>query len=289
MTWRDPPKSWDVITGTWGTDLDRAESSALYRSGNYSLHLKNTAVASKIRSGFVPMQTVPVTAEYQVGALIYPDAVGAGYNFTIKVERYPTRDSLLSTSTFTFTPATAAWQWVSGKYTAAFGGGFLKVSIEKTTNTHNIYVDRVILERAPPRLDVEMTGGQSIPTGTWTTVDYGATGGQYGFTEQVTDEFLCDVPGYYTVSASCQLEALSDQTEAGIRIKVVGAATDYYYGTHFAASGSHDVVLTVPAAMILLQAGDTIEVEIWHNEGSNLNIPVSNDYKRFLAVRSERL
>lgn len=284
MTWRDPPKRWEIVTGTWGTDIDREES--IIRTGSYGLVMENTAVATKIRSTWIPVQN---GLDYLIAALAYTDNITWGV--TIKVEKYSSSRVYFGVDTYSRTFATVStWEWLGAEWRASYTG-FIKITIEKTANTHHVYLDRVIAERGPARLDVRKLNTQGIPTSTWTTVEFETTT-DYGFNKSGT-LYKCTVPGYYTMSASVHLDDLSDTTIAAIRIKVNdGSSPVYYYGTRFGMPTTMEPILLISVEPILLLFGYTIEVEVWHNEGSSVNAPNffgADRGSHFGATRSERM
>jgi hypothetical protein len=268
-----------------GTDANRDESSV--RTGSYSVVLENTAVATKIRSAFIPVQN---GVEYLIAVHALTDNITWG--ITIKVEKYSGLRALFGTDTISASFTTVStWEWLGDEWTSAFTG-WIRITIEKTANTHHVYLDRVIAERGPARLEVRKLNTQGISTSTWTTVEY-ETAQEYGFTKSGT-LYICKVPGYYTMSASVHLDDLSDTTIAAIRIKVDdGVSPVYYYGTRFGMPTTMEPILLISVEPILLLFGYTIEVEVWHNEGSSVNAPNffagTDRGSHFGATRSERM
>lgn len=282
----DPPKGWEIVTGTWNTHADRDNFS---RFGAYSVKFISSSNATKIRSGFIPVET---GVQYVVGAHAYSDDGTAGYYLTMKIEKYNNTDkeTPFGTDTHNFQPTASTWEWHSTEYSCVHTG-FIRITLEKTTNTHNMWVDRVVAETGPGRLNVQKLNSQGIADSTWDTVEY-ETALDYGFTKSGV-LYVCDVPGYYSITGTAGFDSLDDQTIGAIRLKVDDGSSPFYvYGNRIAVStaASMDLILTVSHNSIYLGPNWTIEIEVWHDYGSSRNLLYgSSEGMYFSAMRSGRI
>lgn len=297
MTWPTPPSGWSVVTGSWTTDADRDES--LSESGAYTLHLLDTSVATKLRSDFTPVEQ---SLQYFVNIRVRSDDITAGYTISVKAEQYATdKVTLVATaSLYSGVPAAAdTWEWVGSRFKPLNSTvRWIRITVEKTTNTHNVYVDNISLEPQQPSWGKYLNSNQSIGSGSWTTVTFDtdidalSEDVKIGYSSGVV---TAKINGAYSIGSTCTFSTLSDGDLVGIRIKHVqisGGTAFYTYGTRMMAAGSTIMAVHVNAPNVILLAGGTVEIQVYHDHGSAVNalgLVTTNKNCWFTGIRSGRL
>lgn len=281
MTWPTSPRKWELTTGTWGTDADRDETTVL--TGNASAHMKSTAVATALRSGWIPIEG---NIYYHIWTLVQTDDITAGYNAQIRIQEYGADKSTLVFETLVESrvPRTAnVWEWIGGEWIPNGTARWGKIIINKTANAHNLYWDRVHLEKIRPGFLVYRSSVESIGSGSWTPVTwnvnkYGSTGAgrPWNFYRALLSSGAMQLPqgGQWSLGAAVELEDPASACDFNIRIKhnVPLTLTHYYYGTKF-NSDTARLVVNVPHLYAYGAArGETFEVEVWQNSGGALNV-----------------
>jgi len=278
-----PPQGWEMTVGTWNTDAQRAETPV--NSGAYSLEQLGVSGSTTLTSPYIPVED---NADFWVGALV--QATSTSTTVTLELFEYDRdratsgHDALVFENTL---DAADTWQWIGKKYTPTSSGiRFIRVNIQRdSAGGGSVYWDRVLMERIQPSWTVALDSGgaQAITTGTWTTVLFtSAANDAHTNTMTVRQASLSagvitvGPPGAYNLSGSVELAALSDGTEADVRIKVTqkggGGTPVFRYGSKVTAGGADTLRLPVAVANEHCWAGDTVELQVWHNEGSNINV-----------------
>lgn len=115
------------------------------------------------------------------------------------------------------------------------------------------------------------TTNQSINTATTTPISFGATDHDYGdidYTTTVT-EFVIGTPGVYHLAATVQWAAAS----GGVRMTIIRVnATDDVARQHSLGSATANADTHSPAGDWQLAAGDVVELLVFQNSGSALNV-----------------
>ena len=295
MPWQTPPQSWEVITGTWGTDANRDELAA--SSGGYCVKMADTAVATKMRGSWIPVE---INIAYTIMARVMTSAITAGYNFVVDIEEYGA-DKATLTNTFSLFAGgltqTWGWEWVGGHFMpGGYGTHWIRVVISKTANTHFAYWDRVFVERWRPGFQAYMDFRFYIPTGVWTTFSYNTN--EYGavaseISGPASGIVTCEVPGFYAVSAAVEFEDPDYPCSFDIRlVHTVSGTPVYYYGTNQEEYGEFHTRLTVSNQHIYTPARNgaaTFSVEVWQNSGQNCYTVASTATERYNHFSAHRV
>ena len=299
MTDTRVPAGWTMTTGTWGTDANRENS--VVATGKFALRLDDTATATIMDGPYIAMSPdIPLS----VGAYVRTDDVTAGHNvgtnFTdydgnyVQGNQWQWDDELSAADT---------WQWTGANHVPASDAVWARFQVFKTTNAHNIYYDQMFVERHPPGWFRYHSGAaQSVSSSTWTTLDFDARAddpiGQSIPEVQCSwdsgnDQIVIGPPGVYTIHSIIEFPTISDGTIVDIRLKTVSAnalfgQTRYRYGQRLAAAGSQTVRIGVTTVADWYDSGDTIEVQVWHNEGSPISIPAGDDTDDTMSFQGTR-
>ena len=284
MSWQTPPQSWEMSVGTWGVDADREETIA--RSGNASLLMKSTAVATTLRSGWIPVENGVI---YGLWALVRSDDVTVGNYLSIDAQEYDGDKSTLTATTPVVNSRLPAvvdtWEWHGAHWTPAVGTTrWIRLIIKKTAVAFSLYWDKIHFEIVNPATILTRDATQSIPDATWTTVEFNnklIAGAIWRVNDAPAAGILTlPIGGQYAVSATVEF-ASSAIAAFDIRFKHLYATSvvDYYYGVRQILAINGQVVrLSVTTEMLLsrgMHAGEQITVEVYHNSGGALNIAAS--------------
>jgi hypothetical protein len=268
MSSNNPPDNWFMVTGTWGIDADRNE--AVTASGRYSLELLPTAVATKMETGFIPLdqQFGEDGGIYDTEAVFQADSAAGGDIITIKVLLFDINETLVTTNTIHNAAVAAAGVWEYGSSTFVPGSTvrFAKIEVSKSATAFTAYVDHVVIRKVPRLLRARLqTSGQSIPDNTWTRIEYNfaSLGGiPFDTTGAGPGKGIATIPvnGAYWVMAKGRFLSLVDGQEIDIRVVVNGSNTDFKGEKEIVGgAGNHSIAMK---SLLFLNGGDTLEVEV---------------------------
>lgn len=302
MTWPVSPKYWNVTTGTWGTDIDRDEST-IY-TGPYSLNMIDTAVATEIRSDLIPW--IGGGTEF-VTVFAQQDDITAGNTITVEVYGYASdrvtvpagENATLFSGVLT---AANTWEFVGGKFESNDASTkFIQIRIKKSAVAFNVFIDHVWTEVQQPswNLYLDEASATTITTGTWTTVPCANESGDAGgnsirawIVSHSSGVVTIRHAGSYAMSASVEFDTASDGTAMDIRIKMTdGVTTKYRYGTRTINGAAGNARVMVSTTDEHLAPGDTVEVQVYHDEGSDLDLvdaSSSDSYSFFTGHRNAK-
>lgn len=282
MASKSPPSGWEVSSGTWGTDLDRDESTTL--TGQAAVKFLSTGSGATILSPWIavggidadPSAYIPERLGYSFYTRVKTDRANAGDNVTIKIYYYDKDRGLTSTSTIVnaTTIATGKWQAYGEAKHMLDDIRWVRFEVIKASPAFNLWIDSAVAVKLPPSSVANSLGvAETIPTATWTKVgDLNDGGNLAGSTETYGQIGQIDVaiPGYYIVTAQAEFSTLGDGEYAAIRI----AYTDFNGNAqtsdaaYFHASLSFTMSL-VTSAVLPIDANSTITMEVYHATGGN--------------------
>jgi hypothetical protein len=239
-----PPDGWTVVTGTWGTDLNREDTIVF--EGVHSIHLEDTTVASAV---YAPPFVI-ATYDSSTDATIIPSNIpfyvylrqdddGNALNtVTVIAETYDLSNTLVDTVTWWNARLGTSGKWYSiGGHVAPSGAhNYIKIKISKAARAFDTYIGGIVAEKAPPGWTRNSSGAQVIPnTGAWTTMVIDATSGGDSEVDltTTTNAVRLFVAGRYTMTASVRVDAdITAGQTLDIRIKKTdsGGSSVYWYG-----------------------------------------------------------
>lgn len=301
------PDNWQVLTGTWGTDVDRNDSNSY--SGNHSIVMNPTAVATKVESpSAVPLATdkgSPISVFVVLAQDGTPDPADT---VTIKAYAYDKDNTLLYWKYIWNGPLTTApiitsgtggylsWRIVGASVPDEYNGASvmvaparIAVSIEKAAREFTLYIDSINGSYSAPsrQLVANANGGaQTIPgTSTWTpvvtAVPTGSGGISYILNRETKDNSGATPYGVYlpiagpywahaTIKTSTELTG-SEYVDLRLVYSPDGGTTKrYYYGNKSIVAGLGEASVTA-----LLQVEPTLSpalvwIEAWTNHADGV-------------------
>ena len=276
-----PMALWDVVSGTWGTDID--ESTTVLKSGVRSINFLNTTPAAdpelaRSREGWM---SVEEGRAYKFDCVVRADSITAGDTVGMLVDWLDISEVTLSTSTVhnAVLSAANAWERKSNIFAAPSNARWAKPRLTKNNTAFNAYFDSVEWAPALSRLVAWLSTVQTIVNNTPTVVVYDTVTTNVQFTfDTGTGIATCKVPGRYFVQAEIQWNSIS----AGVQTKleIIQNSTTKKV-TEIYGSGS---VLTLPASRVLdLVEGDTIKAQCFHLEGVDRDLLDDANYS-FLDI-----
>ncbi len=167
-----PPDLWAMVTGDWTTDADW-EASTVY-DGTYSVLLKSTAVAAKLRTEYFPVRPgwgYALAAHHRNNT-----AIDTAKYLDLSIEWYTAAKASISTSTLSVNLnalGTTSWILARTQVTAPATAAFARVSVAKqTADAYGVYVDGLSLVGAEPWIAPSLSNN-------W--ANYGAPFGDAGY------------------------------------------------------------------------------------------------------------
>lgn len=147
-----PPDGWHMVTGAWSTDVD-LDTGGTYtapQTGLNALTLKNTAVATKLRSDKVP---VSHSRRYHWQASFKVSSVS--FTLQIAVEWLNAAGSVIATHYLQNGVAASAGAWIPVRRTAAPPTGAVQARffVSKQAAAFYVAVDRLLWEEYDPTIE----------------------------------------------------------------------------------------------------------------------------------------
>lgn len=273
-----PPDGVVVVSGAWGTDMDRNES--VFLSGNASLEFKNTTPAADPKIKFAPIPVHKGTADsavYDCSVVVRASSVASGtYTLTIQAETYNAAGTLQATKDIHATGILTlanTWETKSAAVTISSSShNYVVITVLKNNVAFTAYVDSVDVRRRPPCFEaVASSTPTTIASGAWTALlcteqvkrtdfDY-ATG-----TGRATKLYT----GVTTLGASAYFASgVSDGNIIGIRI--VGSAGGVLASNYFAVGAG----MTPQISVACTDPDNTTGyyyTEVYQNSGGNIDV-----------------
>lgn len=278
MPTRNPPDNWNMVVGTWGVDAD--ESKAVVASSARSLHLKDTAIATKLQSDFFTAGLGRDVAglENNIRFKVQADRNSVGDDIKITFETY-TKERVL-VSTFASTPAPVDtindWQEYSiGVVGPASGTASLaKISVEKAATDFNAYVDFGKTDPLPAFATSLGVSPVAVPTGTWTIMLAGSTFDR-GVERNASGEFIIHQPGLYLMNAQAHWDDSRALRFYTIRANI--APDGVTFGTIIQGlrmvTPANNIPITIQVIRArTLQPKARVRFEVFHDAGISQNL-----------------
>lgn len=280
-----PPDGWEVQVGTWGTDVDQDATVSL--SGPYSIKFEDTTPANDPYLIQEPYPTTPGTP-VSVTTVVRADSTTGSDHVIAKVLWYDSADAYLSASTVFDAAVTASstWEAKTAVITAPASAASYRVVIGKTKTAFNVWFDSVESGDFPIGFRAYRTSAQTFGTGASTKVQFDTENFDYGgaYDAATNHRFTAPIAGIYSVSAnaSSSLDTFTDGKVALLRIYKNGS---FYSQEVRYASGTQTMALRVSEPAMLLDAGDQIEIYLYHDYGSDRTFCPDENNGSFSVVR----
>jgi len=122
---------------------------------------------------------------------------------------------------------------------------------------------------------------QSVPSATWTKIQLNATlyDEQGEFDTTTNYRFTATEAGYYIVIGSISILNIDDQKTVTVAIRKNGASCAY---TRYYTSGTAAPIISA-VSIAHLDAGDYLELWVYHNHGSNRDVAAGSSYT-YMAI-----
>lgn len=277
MAKNNPPDGFSLGVGTWITDAD--ENTSLHTTGNSSVELKNTLVATSLESDLVPVELL---APYKIDAILRATNVsGSGHTVRLRVEEFSSSKASIGTTDIDADAIPIANQWkrVSGIITPGSGTRFISVQADKSATNFTVYVDRLASRRTPRAFSGSQNADTTVATSTWTKVDFQVQDYDHGNLFSAS-QFTAPYAGVYHFDTSI----LWDNTIAdGITI----AAAFYKNGSEIrrfyngSTAKANEFYAMAGACDLELAPLDTVAVYIFQASGGNINTEQSPEWVWF--------
>ena len=286
MSASGPPDKWEIITGTWGTDVDRIEATGVAPSnsfsGLYAIRLKNTAVATKIMTPVVSVSgdlyNTGDSSAFIVGAWL--KASSTSCTVTVSITSYDAEGTDLgATTVFSGAPpSNSGWFLVSQLFEGVNATArFWQITVAKSTDLVNIDIDSITVNKAPAYFECPLQDDWTLTTdSTWRTVPFVDTVST--FMEHDVDTLTTNAVTILNAGIYCLGATVTSETnlDAGAflytRIKIVStyrSETNYYYGIRALTTNN---VSVVSVSGLRLFYGDVVSVQAFSDNGADLTI-----------------
>lgn len=270
-----PPDGVTVLSGTWGTDMDRNESVVL--SGNASLEFKSGTPADdpKISIDRIPVHKgTSAQAIYDVAVIMRATSVSSGtYTMTVEAELYNAAGTLQSTTTIHSGILTLADTWETKSAPVTVDGAsdnYLVITCKKNNVAFTGYVDSIDVRRRPPSFEARQTS-QTITTSTGTTMLWDESIIQTDFNyDAATGRATKIYSGVCVLTAQLYLgSSMPDGTDFFIRIL---DSTSGIVGETLLTNGASATPYIIAACVDINDSASYYYAQVWHSAGSNRNV-----------------
>lgn len=219
-----PPSGWEVVSGTWGTDIDRETSTTL--TGPSGIKFPSTGSGGTIMSPWIKVGgdsggDGPSDLVYGFYVRFRASSVAAGSNITIKVYTYDENRTQRETYTaMSAVVASAANEWIVASQLAnvgSYNARWARFEITKANSAFDLYIDSAVAKKLPPHnIALSQSANQTITQNTWTYVN--ATTKNPVTTSETADAgaspssggVALSLPGIYIMRGLVEFDDLAD-------------------------------------------------------------------------------
>jgi len=272
MATTNPPDVLEMVTGTWGTDAD--QDSTLSNSGESSVQLKSTAVATKLQHRNVTM--VEGSTAYRCRWVAQESSITSG-GFAIKITQYAKNKTSWLGQTTVFNgelSSVDAWTKQEFEFQTVPGARWVRMSVEKNAAAaYSVNLDYFAMWRAASSFESWRSAAFSIPATSWYKLPMDIQ--QYDFGEIYElgfTRFKAPYDGIWHFDARAAFTTLTAGKDVAIGLYVVTSTGTYtYMGQSQYVVNAFDVSRSISKDLKLL-SGDTVEVSIYNGDSSTRNI-----------------
>jgi hypothetical protein len=293
MAKNNPPDGYSAVNCTWGTDLDH-NTALTNLVGDSCVEFKNTTPASNPILSYKKSVPIEEGKPYKMTAIVRADSVAAGNTLRIYARWYDSSDSGLSNSNVynAVLPAINTWYEMSGVVTAPANARGVRPRVNKANNAFTAYCDYMAIEPMPQCFHAYLNGVQGMADGgTWRKVHFDTEVHDYGgvYDHAVNYVFTAPSDGVYAFNTVLSLAGASSGTTIGIRFArdTGGGPAAWVRGQQIRMQANTYTPFLVGSATGFLNRADTVEVQIWHNEGALLNLSGGSTANVFMGAKVE--
>ena len=284
----NPPDGVELVSGVWGTDIDRNES--VWVTGGSSVEFKS-GHGAEIATAWMALDSVN-TARYNLNCVVRASRISGGDLVTVQFVSYAAdRHTVVHTESIWSGPLASANQWlmvssyIINTPAAAAWGRFI---IEKANTAFSLYLEYVDATRDTPGLEAWQATATSsaIAASTWTTVPYD------GDTVKPANGLLWlgSASGLWTryrgdtmlVHARVTLDGLVAGNTVKLRFYDVGNSIQDDVGIQqvVGANGTHSFTLVALSDGIgPFGVSNAVGVQVWHNGGAGVHFIGATAYE----------
>lgn len=279
MTATDLPQSFELVAGTWGTDIDRDETYV--RNGQYSVKMIAAGGTDpEIRTDFYPFE--PELCAYQATWIMQSRTSVLG---TVRARVYFFKEDLTAASTSVANltsfsnSAVNTWERFGERISSPPSDArYMKFALDGILSTSDIYIGEMKIDKIAPWWELHQASNQSISASTWTKVQL-TTGGNTDYAGVTFDsandlvsigQINCNLSAH----AQVQVQSLDNGSFCQLRIARGSTGAVYEYGpqvynstggaanTYAVANwiGGHD------------ETDDDLWIEVYHDSAAARNI-----------------
>lgn len=260
------PDTWEITTGTWGTDAVRHSATVL--DGFYSVKIPSSSsvVGVTLKSDFIPIKgndVYSVTAGFKTSS--------NGPRGEVLVEYYDSSRASISNASVEIRVLNTSFEQIGGTISPPSNAAFLKVSLSRTTTGTDVIIDDVRLESGTPMFSAKVSSDITVTSGTTRTIVFDTEIADRGsWYNNSTGTAKAPVSGDYHITAAVAFFTTGSADEYHVDLDVSGSL-GYRFGDvdtqhHGSANQATASVLDI---ILPLEAGDTISIEINDASGSS--------------------
>lgn len=267
-----PPDKWVMDSGTWGIDADN-DTSQVY-SGDYSVKLINSGNGVEMSGPATPIENSRMV---RLTTAVRADANAAGNDIRVGLVEANSAGTVLLTTYAINGPVTAINTWEpKGKFIWLNGSTRNITPYIWKLTAFNAWIDHVLIAPVPAFCSAQMAASQTgLVSGSHTKVSFDTATLDPGvFWDTANKRFVAKYYSLWTFSASIYISTvMSDGKTAAVSLKKNG--TTWLAWNEHMLSAARDPTIPITSGPVALNPGDYVEVQCWHNQGSN--IAISND------------
>lgn len=289
-----PPDGYEVANGTWTTNID--EDTSVVLTGSRSVKFLDTATNGRLRHKASKQVPVEAGKRYKAWGAYRATRRNSGDNLMLRIEWMGADRSTTVDTDIVFNDrvdAVDTWEYSELVAEAPASSYYARLHFGRDIASGTgmaCYFDEVDMAVAVPLWEVWTdigTAAQSVATATDTTILFDTTDNTDVDYDTGTGQVTILIPGRYYVSAGITVASLGDNKRA-FWIARVNGTDDHYLDTktnYAGGGGGTSNMMVRGAAMLPLEIGDTVEMILNHNHGSNRDVVSGRPQTRFSGVR----
>jgi hypothetical protein len=267
MATTNPPDNWDMVTGTWGTDVDEYQFAA---SGNVAglstIEFKSGSGTAEIRSRkYMPLVGVDC---YQHRFYLRGDSVAAGNTVRARVEYYNAAKAVLGSDDAIngVLPGINTWFDIRDVFTAPNTARWARFFIKKDENTSwTLYLDYANMWRHPWAFRAYRSSTQALAAATWEQIHFSHEDYDYGLGfDLANDYFVAPNKGVYHFDFHVRVDSVDSGAEitAGFGVNTTTSVTHKTFWDNNGDAGAQQMGIH-GSADLLLDRNDYVSVMLY--------------------------
>lgn len=274
---RFPPDTWKEVTGVWTVDADRTEAVADVLTGNRSIKLLPTAVATELAQAksSLDKKFKDIGGAYEATALFKADRKDAGDDITIVVDEFDETGTLIATFPV-FGPAVVTavdvFEFATVVFVPLVTAQTFSLRFKKSSATFTVVMDSFYLKRIPRNFEATKNSAQTIPDNVFTTItSWGSSQQGMSFNDS-TGLAVIPLASRYTLDAHATFVGLSDGQKLQMRARITkGGTPDNNFMGHTVLVGAAGAASVGLNRTITLNPGSliqTVEIQVLQSGAS---------------------